>query len=250
MLLKVGAAMMLFTLVLAAGVATVVSFQGEEAPSTTALSSTEEPQAAGTPAEEEREFEPGEKLKIDDEPGKEPAPGKGPAPKSRPDPATVANWPRPTNNEVASAAVARYFNPQPDEGMSLTVEALGLYDVPVISSNSVEALDTSLMHVPETSLPWDEGAQRNVYISGHYLGWPGTASRLVFYNLDKLQNGDEVVLKDGRGGAYRYGVSESFMAWPEESWVMGQELNRDMLTLQTCIPPDFGQRLIVRADRV
>jgi sortase (surface protein transpeptidase) len=23
-----------------------------------------------------------------------------------------------------------------------------------------------------------------------------------------------------------------------------------MLTLQTCIPPDFGKRLVVRADRV
>ena len=254
MLLKVGAAMMLFSLLLAAGVAAAISFRGEEAPSTTALSSTEEPKAVGAPAEEEREFEPGEKLEIDDEPGKEvapePAPGKGPAPKSRPDPATVANWPRPTNNEVASANTPRYFNPQPDAGMSLTVEALGLYDVPVISSPSYEVLDRGLMHEPETSLPWDEGAGRNVFIAGHYLGWPGTASHLVFYNLDKLQSGDEVILEDSRGGLYRYRVSEAFGAGPEESWVMGQEVGRDMLTLQTCIPPTYEDRLIVRADRL
>ena len=134
--------------------------------------------------------------------------------------------------------------------MTLTVEALGLYDMPVYSSDSLDALDASLMHVPETSLPWDGGAQRNVYIAGHYLGWPGTASRLVFYSLDKLKNGDQVVLKDRQGRAYRYRVSESFVAGPDESWVMGQEVNRDMVTLQTCIPPNFDDRLIVRADRV
>jgi sortase A len=106
------------------------------------------------------------------------------------------------------------------------------------------------MHEPETSLPWDGGAQRNVYLAGHYLGWPGTASHLVFYNLDKLRSGDEILLEDSAGNDYRYRVDESFMATPDESWVMGQVRNRDMLTLQTCIPPTFEDRLVVRADRV
>jgi sortase A len=105
------------------------------------------------------------------------------------------------------------------------------------------------MHEPETSLPWDGGAQRNVFIAGHYLGWPRTASHLVFYNLDKLRRGDEIVLNDSRGRAYRYRVSEAFEAMPEDSWVMGQERDRDMLTLQTCVPPTFEDRLVVRADR-
>jgi hypothetical protein len=30
---------------------------------------------------------------------------------------------------------------------------------------------------------------------------------------------------------------------------MGQERGRDMLTLQTCIPPTFEDRLVIRADR-
>ena len=67
---------------------------------------------------------------------------------------------------------------------------------------------------------------------------------------EQLQNGDEAILKDREGRVYRYRVSESFTAWPDDSWVMGQELNRDMLMLQTCIPPNFDKRLIVRADRV
>lgn len=162
----------------------------------------------------------------------------------------IADWPRPSRGELEVAREARYFSPEPDSGMTLTIEAIGIYDVPVVSSDSLEPLDRGLWHVPETSLPWDEGAQRNVYIAGHYLGYPGTASRLVFYNLDKLSEGDEIVVKDGGGGAYRYRVNESFMAGPDESWVMGQVRGRDMLTLQTCIPPDFEDRLIVRADRV
>jgi sortase A len=60
-------------------------------------------------------------------------------------------------------------------------------DVPVLSSTNLEVLDRGLMHEPKTSLPWDGGAQRNVFIAGHYLGWPGTASHLVFYNLDKVR---------------------------------------------------------------
>jgi hypothetical protein len=38
-------------------------------------------------------------------------------------------------------------------------------------------------------------------------------------------------------------------ATSEDSWVMGQERDRDMLTLQTCIPPTFEDRLVNRVDR-
>ncbi len=250
MLLRVGVIMVLFSLVVAAGVAAVVLLRGESP--TTALSSEE--QAVETP-EKKREFDPGKKLEIEDEPRQEkakPAPRERPKSKSRPEPysAEVDNWPRPTNEEVASAYVPRYVGWDSGAVMTLTVEALGLYDVPVYSSDSIQALDTSLMHVPDTSLPWDDSPHRNVYIAGHYLGWPGTASRLVFYNLDKLQNGDEVILEDGGGNIHRYQVSESFSAGPDDSWVMGQEVGRDMVTLQTCIPPTFAERLVVRADRV
>jgi sortase A len=93
--------------------------------------------------------------------------------------------------------------------MALTIEALGLYDVPVLSSVDLEVLDRGLMHEPETSLPSDGGAQRNVFLAGYYLGYPGTASHLVFYNLDKLRHGDEVILEDRGGRTYRYRVSEA-----------------------------------------
>ncbi len=246
---------MLLSLTLAVGVALAVSGLRGGTTETAAVSSAK-PQSAET-TKNQKKFNLGQKLEINDGPAKEdPTPENPAAPDPRPKPAlpvaaaSVPDWPQPTPEEVATAREPRYFDPVPDTEMTLTVEALGLYDVPVITSDSLDALDNSLMHVPETSFPWDGGAQRNVYIAGHYLGWPGTASRLIFYDLDKLKRGDEAVLKDSEGRAYRYRVSESFEAEPEESWVMGQEINRDMLTLQTCIPPTFEKRLIVQADRV
>ena len=74
---------------------------------------------------------------------------------------------------------------------------------------------------------------------------------MIFYNLDELREGDKIVLKDRSGRAYRYEVSEIFLAQPTDLWVMGQVRGRDMVTLQTCTPiPTFEKRLIVRADRV
>ena len=255
MLLKLGAAMMLVSLVFAAGVATVVGLQRED-PETASLPA--EPRSAvEKTAEEGRAFDPGERLEIEDEPAEKPEPAPAPreAPRPEPPPAAplaappVPDWPEPTPDQVASASAPRYYQPPSDADMTLTIEALGLYDVPVMSSADLGVLDRGLMHEPETSLPWDGGAQRNVFVAGHYLGYPGTASHLVFYNLDKLGRGDGVVLEDRRGRAYRYRVSEIFDAAPEDSWAMGQVRDRDMLTLQTCIPPTFEDRLIVRADR-
>ena len=135
--------------------------------------------------------------------------------------------------------------------MGLTIEAMGIYDVPVFDSDGQWALANGVAHNPQTSLPWSQSAQRNVYLAGHRMGFRGTWSRMIFYNLHKLDTGDEVVLKDRSGRSYRYRVSEVFVTDPRDVWVMGQVRGRDMVTLQTCTPyPTFQKRLIVRADRV
>jgi sortase A len=135
--------------------------------------------------------------------------------------------------------------------MSLTVGVMGLHDVPVRSSGSQWALDNGVVHMPETSLPWTRSAQRNVYLAGHRLGWPGTGSRFVFYGLDRLRQGDRVLIRDRQGRRYEYRVTGSFIVEPDETWVMDPVWKRDMLTLQTCTPvPTFDKRLIVRAERV
>ena len=105
--------------------------------------------------------------------------------------------------------------------------------------------------MPGTSFPWTTAPQKNVYLAGHRLGWRGTESHLVFYDLDELERGKKILLKDRDGKKYWYRVREAFVTGPGDSWVMGQVRNRDMLTLQTCTPiPKFDKRLIVRADRI
>lgn len=138
----------------------------------------------------------------------------------------------------------------PGAALTLTVPSLGVYDAPIFDSDSAQALEAGVAHAPETSMPWDREAQRNVYLAAHRLGYLGTGSRLLFYELDKLRRGDKVILK-GRGKTYRYRVSEALVVGPWDYWVMGKELGRDMVSLQTCTPiPTFEKRLVVRADGV
>jgi sortase A len=70
-------------------------------------------------------------------------------------------------------------------------------------------------------LPWSETPERNVYLAGHRLGWPGTGSHLIFYRLDELEEGDEVELRDREGRRYGYRVIDTFSVGPEDSWVTG-----------------------------
>jgi len=160
-------------------------------------------------------------------------------------------WSEPTQGELQSANRPRHYNLLPGAIMDLTIEAIGIYDAPVFDSDGRWALANGVAHNPQTSLPWSQSAQRNVYLAGHRMGFRGTWSRMIFYNLDKLDTGDEVLLKDRAGNSYRYRVSEVFITDPKDVWVMGQVRGRDMVTLQTCTPyPTFEKRLIVRADRV
>jgi sortase A len=186
-----------------------------------------------------------------------PAPVK-PPPEPRPEqaqaplPVETPDWPEPEEGEIAQASETRDYGALPSGAiLGLTIDALGVQNAPVWGSDAPEYLDRGVVHIPETSLPWTNAPQRNTFLAAHRIGYPGTGSRLLFYNLDTLQNGDRVTLEDPDGKTYQYEVSEMFVVGPYDSWVMGQVVDRDMVTLQTCTPiPTFEKRLIVRADRV
>jgi sortase A len=161
------------------------------------------------------------------------------------------DYPLPTDRQLRAANQPRRYDLPPGAMMGLTINALELRNVPVISSASTRALDQGVIHLPGTSYPWSDTPERNVYLAGHRLGWPGTGSHLVFYRLNELGGGERVTLRDPQGGRYHYRVIESFVVGAEDRWITGRVRGRDMLTLQTCTPiPTFEKRLIVRAERI
>ena len=261
MFLKVGAAMMLFALALTGVVAAVVlldePMQRVSATKPAAEPSVEPLVRSYLPPKQEvknaelpPEPEP-QKAQPKPEPEPEPTPEPRPEPEREVLPVARADWPMPTQAEIEAASGQRHYDLPRGAVMGLTIKSLGLHNVPVFDSDGRWALDNGVSHMPGTSFPWTTAPQRNVYLAGHRLGWRGTDSHLVFYDLDELSRGNKILLKDRDGKKYWYRVTEAFVSGPGDSWVMGQVAGRDMVTLQTCTPiPRFDKRLIVRADRI
>jgi sortase A len=135
-----------------------------------------------------------------------------------------------------------------DKTLYLTVPKLGLTDVPVFDSVSEEKLKESVVHIPATGFPWQKGA--NTYIAGHRLGYEGKGSYLIFYYLDQLTEGDEIILRDAAGGTYRYRVSEQEVVGSGNVESMDTVEGKSVVSLQTCTLPNYEERLIVQGELV
>lgn len=121
--------------------------------------------------------------------------------------------------------------------------------VPDAAGDDEAALrENAAIHVKDTGFPWQKGA--NVYLAGHRLGYPSTDSFLAFYDLSKLDNGDEVFVTDAIGKKYTYRVFKEFIVPPTEISVTEPVAGKSILTLQTCTLPDYSKRLIVQAELV
>ncbi|MGF1472882.1 MAG: class E sortase [Rubrobacteraceae bacterium] len=137
-----------------------------------------------------------------------------------------------------------------DDTLRLTVPKMQrVENVPVYTSSAhdEESLGAGTVHLNDTGYPWEVGS--NVYIAGHRLGYPNTKSFLVFYDLNKLEAGDRVVLKDSLGTRYIYQVYNRFVTTPEDLSVT-QPVGKNIVSLQTCTLPDYSQRLVVQAELV
>jgi sortase A len=160
-------------------------------------------------------------------------------------------YPLPTETQIDSANQPRHYHLPPGAIMSLIIPSIGLKNAPVMDSVTTSALNKGVVHLPDTYLLWSDTPERNVYLAGQRLRWPGTGSHLIFYRLNELTRGERITLRDRRGTRYDYRVLESFSVRPDENWVTGRLRGCDLLTLQTCTPiPTFQNRLIVRAERV
>jgi LPXTG-site transpeptidase (sortase) family protein len=161
-------------------------------------------------------------------------------------------------SDSASASGSAPASASPPAGtmMSLSVPAMGISDIPVVEGTSEASLSQGAGHLPGTGYPWVSGS--NTYIAGHRIGYPGTPSDHVFWNLPNLVQGDQILLTDSNGTTYTYAVSEIFEVSPADLSVTAPT-GEDAVSLQTCIEdygdywtpgPNWFVRYIVRAERV
>ena len=107
--------------------------------------------------------------------------------------------------------------------------------------------DYAGVHIKHTGYPWEEEA--NVYIAGHRLGYEGTNSHLAFWDLNKLEEGDEFYITDSEGRQYTYVVFRKYVTTPANLRVLNPVEGKNIVTLQTCTLPDYVNRLLIRAER-
>jgi sortase A len=154
--------------------------------------------------------------------------------------------PQEETNEVVAADAPE------DKTLWVTVASMErIKDAPVPDTygTNEESLKNYVgIHLQGAGFPWQEEA--NVYLAGHRLGYPGTSSWLGFWDLDNVKEGDEVMVTDANGEEYTYEVFTSFVATPNDVWVLASVPGKNILTLQTCTLPDYSQRLIVQAELV
>lgn len=123
-------------------------------------------------------------------------------------------------------------NEEPDNeqvGNRLIIESIGV-DVAIVEGNSDKVLSLGAWRRPKTSTP-DKGG--NTVITGHrYQYFP--PSNKTFYNLDKLNAGDEIKVI-WNGVEYLYTVSDTKVVEPDQIEIE-ENTKEPILTLYTCHP--------------
>ena len=147
--------------------------------------------------------------------------------------------------------------PPGDPTMYLSIPKLGIAGTLVSDDISEEGgLAAGVGHMPGTGFPWVKGS--NTYIAGHRLGYPGTPSDHIFFNLPSLGPGDQITLTDSLGQTYTYAVTEVLQVEPTDLSVTAPT-GSDTISLQVCIEnyndfttlgPNWNVRLIVRGVQV
>ncbi len=157
-----------------------------------------------------------------------------------------------TTEEASASAAA---SAPADTTMSLSVPSIGL-STTVYEGASESSLTAGTGHLGGTGYPWVPGS--NTYVAGHRLGYPGTGSDHIFWDLPSVAIGDPVSLTDANGQTYDYAVSE-ILEVPITDLSVTEPVGSDVVSLQTCIEdygdywtagPNWNVRYVVRATKV
>lgn len=131
------------------------------------------------------------------------------------------------------------------------VEPIGILEIP-----SINVKNGIIKGVSESDMFWGVGwypnsplpdmkskFTGNMYLAAHDQGYAP-----IFENLKNLKD-NELVYVFINGNTYIYSVYKKFMINPNDVWVMENQKNRSMLTLQTC-NRDGNKRWIIRCNLV
>lgn len=160
--------------------------------------------------------------------------------------------PEPAEAEASASAAA---SAPADTTMSLSIPSIGL-STTVYETASEASLTAGTGHLAGTGYPWIPGS--NTYVAGHRIGYPGTGSDHVFWDLPSVAIGDPVSLTDANGRTYDYAVSE-ILEVPITDLSVTEPTGSDIVSLQTCIEnygdywtagPNWNVRYVVRATKV
>lgn len=147
------------------------------------------------------------------------------------------------DREIASPKLKEAYQARAlEDGDALTRIKIPKIDVDtvVVEGTSASALRAGAGHYPSTPLPCEAG---NVGIAGHR-----TTYGKPFSNLDRLRNGDVVILETPIGSCTYEITLEPFIVRPTDLSVVAGDPSRHELTLTTCHPRgSAAKRLIVRA---
>jgi sortase A len=143
-----------------------------------------------------------------------------------------------------------HITPPKDKALRLTIPQMKRIrndEIPTgFGTNEALFHDYAGVHLKRTGWPWEKEA--NVYIAGHRLGYKNTDSWLAFWDLKKLEKGDEFYIKDSEGRKYTYEVFRKFVVTPNTLSVLNPVKGKNIVTLQTCTLPDYKNRLLVRGE--
>lgn len=123
----------------------------------------------------------------------------------------------------------------------LTIGKINLYNALVVPKVNMDyegeyenALSRGLAHASGTGLP---GSGKMIYIFGHSTNYPWLIQNInaLFYNLDKLENGDKVNI-DYNEKNFSYIVYDKKIVNPDDANIIYDKTNEDILILQTCWP--------------
>ncbi|MBN2015706.1 sortase [Candidatus Dojkabacteria bacterium] len=135
----------------------------------------------------------------------------------------------------------------PDENR-IVVPAIGV-DMPIVEGGSENILNLGVWHRPGTGTP----GNNNMVLTGHRVGYAflpeDIRNSTSFYNLDKLEIGDFVIIY-WQKIEYDYEIYDFEIVDRTETSIEGQD-GEERLTLYTCHPIGRNdQRLVYYARRI